>query len=410
MTGKLGAFTLVAAVATLSAGAGSAQQLGAPSDQPIGASGGRSVLIDVMGDFIYNSNVTGTASGASPSGIKPEDEIGRPSLDLNIFLPEGRDAVFLKGYAGYDFHVVNTQLNGPHISLDGGADAALGPCRNTLTGEYSLQQTQAYELPYAVKNLNQNGQVGLDSECGRPLGLGTTFAVSEDWNGNQSAVLKIQNHRTFSVSGGLAYRRPVFGQLSLFGQYQQTDFTQRFAPVGARLVQDGYQVAAGGVRYERPIGDRMVGIASVAYSSLEPKIPGEIAFSGITYSADLTYRFTDRLNAHADLSHQTLPSNQPGGDYSIADVYSLDVNYKVGPRLSVQLGGQYRTENYRGVALIPAFSIASDKVWQVSAAARYRLDRRLSLGLSVEHSHRDANLAVFSYGDTQADLSIAAAF
>ncbi|MGH7016654.1 MAG: outer membrane beta-barrel protein [Caulobacteraceae bacterium] len=402
MTRAFAVFAPAIALAILSAGNAAAQAV----DQ----SGPRKFEIDVIGDIIYDSNVAGVEAANSPSGIKPEDEIGRPSLALDIFLPMGREAVFLKGTAGYDFHAVNTQLNGPRIDLTGGAQAGLGPCRETLTGSYSLRQTQLYLLPYALKNLSQNGLVSFDAECGRQIGLGTTFAASEDWSGNQNPTLQIQNYRTFNVSGGLAYRRPVFGQLSLYGQYQSTDFTHRFVPVGARLIQDGYQVASGGVRYDRPIGDRMEGIVSLSYSSLEPKIPGETGYKGLDYTGDLIYRFTHRLHAHLTISHMTKPSNQPGGDYSIAQTYELDADYQMGPRLDLVLGGGYQSNDYRGIALIPVFFINHDRETNIHGSAKYKLGRRLTLGLSVQHTHRDASPAIFSYGDTRADLSITSTF
>src|SRR5215469_8304399 len=71
----------------------------------------RELKIDGNLDITYDSNVAHTGAAiAKARGITPEDWLYNPSLLIDFVQPIGRNAAFLQGQAGYDFHQENSRL------------------------------------------------------------------------------------------------------------------------------------------------------------------------------------------------------------------------------------------------------------------------------------------------------------
>ncbi|MHB8530539.1 MAG: outer membrane beta-barrel protein [Caulobacteraceae bacterium] len=382
------------------------------SEQTSGRDMTRHTTVDVIGDLIYDSNVArGSAAVAAERHIKPADEIFIPSATVDAYMPVGREGLFLIGNAGYDFYRRNSVLDRERLDIHGGADAQLGPCRQVLSGLYARYQSNLEELTLATtKNTEQKENVSFNTVCGRSYGLQPSFGVSEDWSGNSAAVRHSADFRTFGLDWGLAYVRPVLGELSLFGTYRRTDFPNRDLIVGNTTIQDGYQLLAGGAKYDRHLGARIEGWVSVSYTSLQLNLPSAKGFKGLTYSTDWTYRASSRLKGHFDFARATLPSNRLGASFTLDQLLTGDVDYLLGPRLTLVLGASRDARQFEGPALIPSIEISNEIVYTGFVTASYALSRRLSLVLDVRRQQRDANLVAFSYGDTRFDLTVMAKF
>src|SRR5579862_6034287 len=72
----------------------------------------RSVQFGASAAVDYDNNVARTSSAlAAAEGIKPEDVTYTPSVNANVVLPVGRQALFLTGNLGYTGHQYNSQLD-----------------------------------------------------------------------------------------------------------------------------------------------------------------------------------------------------------------------------------------------------------------------------------------------------------
>src|SRR5436305_14051820 len=78
----------------------------------------RVVKINGNLNITYATNVSHTTEAvAKLRGLEPEDEIVNPSALFQVVQPIGRNAAFLQGYAGYDFHAQNSILNHVNASV-----------------------------------------------------------------------------------------------------------------------------------------------------------------------------------------------------------------------------------------------------------------------------------------------------
>lgn len=380
-------------------------------DQPGVASAPAHYSVNATFSAAYESNTAGgTAAVAALRGLKQADYIFAPTVTVDLFRPIGRESVFVGGSVGYNFYDQNTQLNRENINLSGGLNGQLSACRGTLTGAYVRRQNEITDVTLGkIQDLYDQSTVGLNAACGRGVGLEPTLSVSQTWSNNSQVQLTTSDYNTLSVNGGVAYTRPTFGNLSLFGLYQKTDFSNRFVQFGARSIQDGFDTYGGGVRYVRQLGARIQGTVSLSYTSVKPYVGQTGNFSGPTYGADITYRASSRLQFHGSVDRDVQPSNTFDSTYLVETKGAFDANYSVGSRLNFSVGVSEQSRNFKGATIKTAIDLKSDEVKSIYGSASYKL-RRLSLTLDVRNDLRTANIPGLGYSDTRVSLTTGTRF
>lgn len=387
-----------------------AQQSGSgiPTSQPTT----RKLEIDLSTAVIYDTDVTrSSAAIAALRGLKRNDEIFDPNGSLRFVMPISREAIFLNVSGGYQFYRTNRLLNRAHVDVSGGLMARLAICRATITGRYDRAESNLGNLAISTRsNVVNNENVGLEGSCGKPYGLGTTFGVSQDWHTNSAPQESQADSRTLSSHFGVAYNRPTFGSLTLFGQYATTDFPSRTTLPGLPPISNGYENYSAGVSFDRHLGARIEASASVSYTVVKPSlkiIPGTKSF---TYSFDATYRLSSRLDTHGSFSRSTTPSSRIDSTYSIDERYLTEVNYKLGSRLSFHLGGSWLSQHFQGRVGPAPLTLQSDRTFYVYGVADFQLSPRWSLSLDARQEQRDANPVIFSYSGPRVGLTAKASF
>ena len=410
--------TTVALAAVLFCGAGvnssaSAQAVSAPVLKPQTTT----VEVDVVAEGIYDSNVAHSDLAlAQARGLTPSDESFRPSVALNLGRRLGRQTLFLQGSVGYDFYRRNHVLDRERIDLHPGILFQLARCVGTLTGDYGRHQSELSDLALTnqasgfnvVKNTEEDKKLDLSGSCGRSIGFVPTFDVSQSWIDNSAALIRQNDSRSFSATAGLAYQRPAFGRASVFGSYVHTNFPNRSLLIG--LGGDGYDIYAGGLSYERHIGARLDGVISASYTSLNTRAAGAAGFKGFTYSASVNYQIDPKLLLKLSFARATLPSSRLGATFSIDNTLSGEFDFNLTSRLIVKGGGSYVHKNYPDSVGLIGFDLTKETVTSEFGDVTYRLNRRISLGLNVTHTQREANFSPLSYAETQVGLSVRSSF
>lgn len=397
------------ALATASAAAAQAtspQALALPHDPP----GVNRLSISGTGEVIYDTNVAKSDQAiAALRGLSLADVSYRPSMTLDILRALGNQSVFLNGSAGYDFYQHNTLLNSSRIDIAGGAELRFGPCHSVVSDEYARQQTDLQDVTIAVaKNEETLNSINFYGDCARTIGLTPTLNLSQSWASNSNSLLKPQDYNSLFVQAGLAYQRPVFGKLSLFGRYSNTSYPRSMVPVGAGFDRQGYRLYAGGVRFERQLGARIDGSVEISYTDLEPYIAAAPKFRGLTYVGTLTLHPTSRITATVNAERDTKPSIQPGSSYSTDDNDRVELDYAINPRWKIDAGVSYLAQRYGGAALNPKLDLLSQRITDYYAGAELDFARRFSLIFDAREENRRASLAGFSYAATRVSLTLAA--
>ncbi len=375
--------------------------------------------VGVLARATYDSNIShSSAELRERRGLTKEDMRYTPSLTVDALIPIGRQSASLRAAIGYDFYQNNTRLNAERITLNGAAGFQVSRCDGAFTADYSRRQSDLGDLFFItdpngtisgrVKNREDIKSIGLSGSCGGAIGFKPTASIQQTWANNSAGVRQISNYSATSVQAGVAYARPTFGLLTLFGTYSTTSFPNRSSIVGL-AGGDGFESRGGGIRFERSIGSRIRGLAELSYTSTASE-RNLSDFSGITYRGQVTHQIGTNLLWTLDISRSVQPSNRLIANYSVESLYSFDVNYALSERLGVNATLFASDRNYRGGFLTLGPSLVNDNTRSVTIGSRYRLWRKINLTLAGTRETRRANGTIFDYNSTRVVTGISTTF
>jgi hypothetical protein len=366
--------------------------------------------VDLRAAVAHDSNVSRSSPQlAALRGLSLADTTYSPTLALDVLLPVGRESVFLKGSAGYVTHDRNSRLDAERFDFTGGVNARLNICSTKLTADYFRGRSELGDITVVnvVKNVLELKKASLDVHCARESGLGLTGSASYDWANNSTTQLKSTDYNTTSFSGGIYYTRPALGTITVFGNHSRTEYPSHLLQITA---SPGYELTSGGVTFDRRLGARIEGTVTAAYSKVDPisaVLLGQpsIKFSGVTYSAELTFRPTSRLTTHGSFDRTVKPSNKIGNAYDLETVYRVSGDYTLGQRIVLSLAGEQRDSDSHGVSPLIALPLTNSTTKIITGSIRYRQSRRLSLSLEGGDERRETNNPLFNYTDNRIALS-----
>jgi hypothetical protein len=347
---------------------------------------------------------------ARASGIDPSDTITSPTLSANILLPLSRQAFYLRGSVAQDYYSKNDFYNSGRSNLQGGFYLHGGPCDGSLDQTYARNRSAAQALALiATRNIQNTEATSFHATCGRRVGFAPTFDVSHSTGRNSDTLLRESDYETWSYGVGVAYRRTGFGELSLTGHHAETNNKNRLVLVGGVLMEDGYKLNSGGVRYVRRLGARLQGDIEASYTKISPDLPLTPDFAGFTYGVHVDFRPQSRIDTHLSFVREATPSSQLGAAYSIVNTEQFDATYRLGRRLTLDGGVSRAASRYRGAAL--AGGLVSDEVLSaIFAGARFGLGRRIFLTADTRWEKRNTDVVGLDYSENLTSVGVAAKF
>jgi hypothetical protein len=376
----------------------------------------RQIVIFAEAKVDHDTNVARLGQRlATEQRIIPDDTIYSPSSNVDIVLPVGRQALFLKGYGSYLFHDANKRLDRSEADLSGGIGNSIGRCGSVLGGTYrrGLSQIEDRALVQNVQNILTSRRVSFGLTCLTPSGLGMLSSVSRDWGDNSLTQLRENDSVTSAATLGVVVGRPSTGVGTVFGGYSETKYQNRTSSTGG---QDGYEVINGGVRLERKLGGRINAEASVSYSRLSlkappivrPGAPADVGteFSGWTYSAGLTFRASSRLETALTLDRKISPTIVSGRAYEIQTNYNGRIDYRIGSRIRTSLTLVQSRIATRGGVPTGAQILTDSRTRSGTLAVEYRQSERVSLRLSGTREERQADNTDFDYGSDRVGIAL----
>lgn len=330
-----------------------------------------------------------------------------PGLDVDISLPIGRQRVFLSGFAGYDFYASNSRLDRERILLDGGADLrVVGSCLTAINASLArLQGDLANGLSlFSLPNTEERTAIGADVTCGRNPGLQPSVGYTHQRVKNSNRSFNRTNSTSDSFRASLAFARPTFGALSVYGTHSNARYDDRIplAPGIPAGLREGIETYGVGIRYQREIGARLRGTISAGYTWVNPKLGGP-RFRGADYSAGVNYRASERLAINLDARRRAELPNLINALYAITDSVQLSATYRLNPRVSLNLGSSYQYRKLKSSEIFvgqPLFA-TRDELLLLNAGAGYDVGQRLRLNLGFTHQQRRSDNDLFRYNANQ---------
>lgn len=367
--------------------------------------------VTVLFSGTYFTNVAGSSETfAAARGLKRNDVLYSPSVNLNLAEPMGGLSLFATGQAGYDIHQRNSILDRERLNLSAGANAQVGGCTATPSAGYSRFQSDLADLSVIATKNTQEIVIGeLDVTCGQFGRLVPSGSFTQTWAGNSALPYKPSDYRSTAGNGSLAYNAGSIGEISLIGEYAQTTYPHRAILGTAGLQSDGYDHYSAGIHYQRPIGGSLEFGASLSQTWISYQGIGN-NFSGITYDASLTYHASPRLNLSVLASRQTLPSNYLNAAYSVAESYSATAAYKLSTRLSANIGATSTHSNYTGAALLTGVDLTSQTYQSFYGSLAYTLSPSFNVSLTAGQDQRHADVLGYSYSGAHIGLSLSKSF
>jgi hypothetical protein len=375
--------------------------------------GGRQINFGVSATVAHDSNSGHVNGSPAAQSVHPADDTFRPRADFTFVEPIGRQAVFLEGTAGYNFHRLNKQLDRVNANITGGGMAVTGICRTTLYGTYAASQSDPEDVAgTSARNLLTNTSEGLGVTCGTPTGLTGQVSVRHSEASNSNPAQATANHTVNGVTGSVGYGNASLGSLSVVASHSQQDFPNRVL-FGGTPNGGGYSNESVGLSYQKAFGQRIrasvsAGGSRVRRESAPAGIPS--TSTGLNYSATVLYKVGSRIELNAVGSRAYIPSDRAGKLYELTTRTSLSGLYHLGSRLDLSLGVDASQSEANVDTSIPTKIPTSFHKTSVFGSAAFRAGKNTSLVLDVRHSAKTTDLPDFDYSDNQVSLTISASF
>lgn len=357
---------------------------------------------------LYDNNAGGgSAAIAQVRGLATDDITYLPTASIAIHQMVGRQAVFLEATGDIERHDKNRQLDSENGSVNAGAQAHLGPCESSLTGNYSKRRTSTNELLTAVTK-NITTQSGGFAEVGCNAGAfvaGITGGRAHLANSGKSGGYADSTSDTVGFQAGFQNKRA--GALSFTAQYARVGYDSPLSILGVPT-NPGFQSYAGGLMYKRMIGRRLDGQASISYSVIDSK-GAPTVFRSWTSNTNLNYRVSSRANLNFSYNRSVEPSPYASANYKLHDSLNLSGSYALTKRLNFNLGGSIDKSHLKGsVPLLR--QVREDRNKIIFASGSLKIGRNLSVVVSAQHSDRTSDLPEFDVASDHISVGLLSLF
>lgn len=359
-------------------------------------------------NLLYDSNIARSSPElAAQRRLHQSDFRASPGLAIDLEKPFGNQSVFLNGDVGYDFYARNHRLNSARVLLDGGVNYRFSRCSGAVTGNLRIRQSQLEEFIDAgpVKNIEYFRKVGLGVRCGGAIGLAPFANVARSWASNSNSLRDFSDYTMNEASGGIAYTRPTFGDLSVVVSVRKAKYAHR---EGLDLT-NGYKVFSIGGRYSRDIGSRLKGSFGVFRTTVDPG-SGFQKFTGVTTDASLDALLGGNLQAHLSWTRDIEPVTLGFGSFEVDNRLDLSGTYALSPRLSLGAGGGLVRRHVEGDSIFAQTQIDSERRWFAFSTLTYHRSARTAIDLQFRHEERRADPSIFDYNSTSVGLNFRLSF
>lgn len=358
--------------------------------------------------LVHDSNLArSSAAVATVRGLERSDSIFSPGVDFLAELPVSRQVIFLDADLGYDFHRRNKRLNRHRILIDGGARLRFSRCSGELGVGYSVKQSDISDLLdlAPVRNAERTKRIGLDARCGGPVGLIPNVQIERGLSDNSSDIRRRSDNRSTSLSLGLTYARPSFGELGLVSNLTRVRYPLRDSLLDDALTDNGYRVVSIGGHFERNLGARISGSARINFTKVKPFGPTK-DFSGITALGNLNFVVSPSLKARFNAARDVEPANDLAGSFSVIRTLAIQVEYALGTRISLIVGASQDDRSVRGGLEFPSARIDNERRRILFGRVGYRQGERALIDFELKREARTADPSIFDYESMRATANL----
>ena len=381
----------------------------------------RGLSIDASIASRYDSNLT--RRPIADAGFRV-----RPQVGIDYGLGLGRGGLFVQGNYGRDFIFGSSAIRpSDRLMLGGGVDFQLSRCTGQTGGSWRRGLTFVTDASQFGGFSQEIATAGFAAQCrvGNALSINGSVLRSDiksvrDSAGAQSLSGAFDLQR-WSYSAGLGFGTQALGQFSLGGSISDSRMPGRLVLTPTGLIEDGLGQRSARFGYSRRFGAKINLSAGLSYIDTQPnttlsvividgvpQIVDRPGFKGLGYDVALDVNLTPRFGLSATAIRNTMANGFVGAQFTIANSYAAQIDYRLGSRYTVAAGINTRKSEYRGAftsALDPLRRI-SDDFTRVYGQFGGRLGRRLRFALDVAYSKRRSDPNLLNFDSTSVGLTI----
>jgi len=363
--------------------------------------------LDATGGVAYDSNVSGgNTTVAALRHLEPEDVTYTLGTSVAFQLPSSRQTLFVDGGVDFQRHQNNSVLNGEDYRISAGLSERLGLCSGTGIVGYTRRQSLIQDLAVAAaRNIQSDDTASVDVVCGRR-------AIFVEVNGSYSKVTNDATQAGFvdstteGASASIGYKSQTLGDISFVGQYSTIDYMGNLLLGSATPSVQQY---GAGLKYSRKIGLRLSGTAGVSYNRIEGGV-ARTSSDGLNANASLAYRLTSRTQFTLDYTLGNSAAPLTNTSYVRSEVVQLAGSYDLTRRVSFHLAASRSQQDYRGIQDVAVLQLKESTTDELDGGVDVKLGRKASVGFSVTHTNRDADISQFNYSDDRVAVTLTSRF
>ena len=382
------------------------------------SAGERNLTIGLKARAEYDSNVArGNRTFSDLTGVRPDDIRYNLAASVDASMPVGRQSVFLRGDIGYDFYQYNKSLKRERIELLAGSALSFGPCRGSATAAYhrAIADDEDLTLADSRSTVQQRVTVGATESCGLIGNLGQSGSVQHSEVTNSGARTLIGSQST-SVSGGLNYGSRTLGSLGLIGSYTQTSYDQ--PPTIVVAPTPDVKIYSVGLQYERPIGQRLSGVASISRYQVhrDSGVAPTTALGtsndnkGTSWSVGLNYNVSSRLSTQVSFSSSVGASTRIGAGFQKRQIEEISASYQISPRLHASMAATSSKRDFPGATTTVLGVASREKRDTIRGNLGFDLGRKTRLSLDGRYDQVHTDVSLLDYSSYRIGLTASVSF
>lgn len=352
----------------------------------------------------------------------------RPQVTAGYGLGLGRGGLFVQGNYGRDLVYGAPRVSQSNrLMLGGGVDFQLSSCTGQAGGSWRRGLSFVSDASQFGGFTQETATAGFAAQCrlGNALSFNGSVLRSEiqtvSNRGNTQPFSTAFNVERWSYSAGVGFGTPALGQFSLGGSITDSRMPGRLVLTPTGLVEDGLDQRSARFGYSRRFGTKINVSAGISYLDTQPKTTSSVifidgvpqvvdrpGFKGLGYDVALDVNLSRRMGLSATAGRNTSANGVVGAQFTIANFWAAQIDYRLGTRYTVAAGVNMRNSQYRGAFNSPLDPVrrVSDDFTRIFAQVGGRFGDRLRVTLDVAHNRRRSNPSALNFNSTSVGLSL----
>lgn len=366
---------------------------------------------------LYDSNIAqGSDEALARRGLEKSDFRVTPGASFDIYRTLGTGYVSLSGFAGYDIHARNTELNRERIDTTAGFGAQLSVCGVAVSAGYSRRQSNLGDLNVLLpgtgttnRNTETTASINGTLTCGGAYGFRTLVIGGYSDARNSALLRQVSNNHARTVGGGVEYLQPAIGRIRLYGLEREINFFRRDGLnfLGAPRVIS----RAGTISFDRDIGARLSTSVALTYADVKSRGAAvNSGFQGLLWDAKIGLRASSRLEFELSTTRSVDPSQGFNVDYIQSKNFGLKATYVLSQRASVILTGRHLTQDYIYSTTATLREINDRTTNMFEARLKLAASDRYSFSFDGGYTNVDSDNSLFRYDSLRAGVTFSATF